>query len=170
MSDEELFVVGVVGDVDERAVCLRLATRRLATARRFGPAGAVRVRNRAARPSRPSTMAVMSCRSWRTRAFATPISLAVPCTVGTGAVITALAGMPSTYESIFPRSIFRTGPTLDVQRPSARPSVRVTKRSPYVSLATSVLMRPRASPARPAFSAAFIVSVYAAHTSALVIS
>ena len=45
------------------------------------------------------------------------------------------------------------------QRPSAPPSVRLTKRSPYVSLATSVLIRARATSARPAFSAAFIVSV-----------
>jgi len=46
----------------------------------------------------------------------------------------------------------------------------VTNRSPYVSLATSVLIWSRTSPARPAFSAAFTVFAYAAHTSAPVIS
>jgi hypothetical protein len=100
-------------EVDRRAVRV-LDT----TARRFDPAGAVRVTNRTTRPSRPSTMAVMSRRSWRTRAFATPISRAVSCTDGTGAVITALAGMPSTYWSISPRSISRAGPLLTFRDPA----------------------------------------------------
>ncbi len=51
------------------------------------------------------------------------------------------------------------------QRPRSRPRIRVTNLSPYVSLATSVLIRARTSPARPAFSAAFRVFVYAAQTS-----
>ena len=42
----------------------------------------------------------------------------------------------------------------------------MTKRSSYLSPATSVRTRSRTSPARPAFSAAVIVFVYAAHTSA----
>ena len=46
----------------------------------------------------------------------------------------------------------------------------MTNRSPYVSLATSTLIRFRTSPAHPALSAAFTVFAYAAQTSAPVIS
>ncbi len=60
--------------------------------------------------------------------------------------------------------------SLRAHRPSSRPRIRVTKRSPDVSLATSVLIRSRTSAARPPFSAAFTVPVYAAHTSPPVIS
>ncbi len=68
-----------------------------------------------------------------------------------------LACLEARCPSLGPKVTASTRAVSNVQRPSSRPRIRVTKRSPYVSLATSVLIRSRTSAARPAFSAAFMV-------------